>query len=97
MLPRLGPLPARAGLYADGAYNSDDCRFVCRQHGLRDHIPKVGEKGSSHLGGVRWVVERTLAWLKQFRRLLIRYDRRAQLVLALLQLACAIIALRFRR
>ena len=27
----------------------------------------------------RWVVERTLAWLNQFKRLPIRYERRADI------------------
>jgi transposase len=29
------------------------------------------------LGLWRWVVERTFAWLNQFRRLRVRYDKRA--------------------
>jgi transposase len=34
-------------------------------------------KEGSGLGRARWVVERTFAWLHHFRRLLVRYDRRA--------------------
>jgi transposase len=30
------------------------------------------------LGRYRWVVERTFAWLHQFKRLLVRYDRGAE-------------------
>ncbi|MFJ8871659.1 transposase, partial [Streptomyces sp. NPDC102473] len=41
-----------------------------------------------------WVVERTFAWLHQFKRLRIRYEIRADLHLALLHLACSIICLR---
>lgn len=41
----------------------------------------------------RWVVERTFAWLHQFKRLRIRYEIRADLHHGLLQLACAIICL----
>ncbi|MGW3166890.1 transposase, partial [Streptomyces sp. NPDC001142] len=33
----------------------------------------------SGLGKVRWVVERAFAWLHQFKRLRIRYERRAAL------------------
>ncbi|MGW2112815.1 hypothetical protein ACWCPL_40815, partial [Streptomyces sp. NPDC001948] len=43
--------------------------------------------------GIR-VVERTFAWLHQFKRLRIRYEIRADLHLGLLQLACSIICLR---
>jgi transposase len=34
------------------------------------------EHGSG-LGRHRWVVERTFAWLHNFKRLLVRYERRA--------------------
>src|SRR5439155_25083320 len=36
----------------------------------------------------RWVVERTFAWLHQFKRLLVRYDRRAEIHEAFLALGC---------
>lgn len=39
----------------------------------------------------RWVVERTLAWLGRFRRLAIRYERRADVHLAFLELGCALL------
>jgi transposase len=39
----------------------------------------------------RWVVERTHSWMNRFRRLLIRWDKKAQNYLAFLHLACAYI------
>jgi transposase len=45
----------------------------------------------SGLGKIRWVVERAFAWLHAFKRLCTRYERRADLDLGLLQLACALI------
>ena len=39
-------------------------------------------------------MERTFAWLHQFKRLRIRYEVRADLHLGLLQLACALICYR---
>ena len=33
----------------------------------------------SGLGHCRWVVERTFAWLSQFRRLRVRYDKRGDI------------------
>jgi len=47
----------------------------------------------SGLGRQRWVVERTLAWLHNFRRLRTRYERLAELHLAFLHLGCALIDL----
>ena len=38
----------------------------------------------------RWVVERTLAWLHRFRRLALRYERRADVHEAFLTLGCTL-------
>jgi hypothetical protein len=40
-------------------------------------------------------VERSFAWLHRFRRLLIRWERRDDIHLGFLQLACCLIAFRF--
>ncbi|EHK89325.1 transposase, IS4 [Saccharomonospora azurea SZMC 14600] len=43
-------------------------------------IPRIARKNTEHgsgLGKVRWVVERTFAWLHQFKRLRTRYEQRA--------------------
>ncbi|MFE4382251.1 transposase [Streptomyces cyaneofuscatus] len=63
----------------------------------RDITPKIAQRGAPHgsgLGKTRWVVERTFAWLHQFKRLRIRYKIRSDLHLGLLQLACSITCLR---
>ncbi len=39
-------------------------------------------------GGGGWVVERTFAWFNQFRRLRVRYDKRADIHEAFLSLGC---------
>ena len=44
------------------------------------------------LGRWRWVVERTFSWLNPFRRLRMRYDKRADIHEAFLSLGCALIA-----
>jgi transposase len=36
----------------------------------------------------RWVVERTFAWLNQFRQLRLRYEKRPDMHLAFLTFAC---------
>ncbi len=45
------------------------------------------------LGRHRWVVERTHAWLNRFRRLSVRYERRADIHLAFSILGCALVCL----
>lgn len=57
-------------------------------------IVRRGIEDSSRLGRVRWVVERTMAWILSFRRLGLRYERSRTSVEALLMLACALICLR---
>lgn len=42
----------------------------------------------------RWKVERTFAWLGNFRRLVVRYERNLQIYNAFFNLACVIIVLR---
>jgi transposase len=40
------------------------------------------------------VVERSLAWLVGYRRLQVRYERHAEMLLGFLHLACALISLK---
>ncbi len=54
-------------------------------------IARKGIESSQRLGRHRWVVERTFAWLNSFRRLTIRYERRADIHHAFLTLGCALI------
>jgi putative transposase len=42
----------------------------------------------------RWVVERTNSWHNRFRKLLVRYEKRSENYLGLVQLACCIIVYR---
>jgi len=42
----------------------------------------------------RWMIERVFAWLMRSRRLVTRYEHKAENFLAFVQLACAVILLR---
>jgi putative transposase len=42
----------------------------------------------------RWVVERTLSWINRFRKVLIRYEKKAANHMGLLELVCGMIAWR---
>jgi transposase len=48
----------------------------------------------SGLGTYRWVVERTFAWFHGFRRIRIRWERRADIHEGFLKLACCLITRR---
>jgi transposase len=52
-------------------------------------------ESGERLGRHRWVVERTLAWFARFRRLAVRYKRRADILEAFHLLAVALVCLRF--
>ena len=80
-------------LHADKAYDHRRCRRECRARSVTPRIARRGVETSAKLGRHRWVVERTFAWFAQFRRLATRYDRRADIHLALTKLATAIICI----
>ena len=82
-------------LHADKGYDYDRCRRAARRRGIVPRIARRGIESSERLGRHRWVAERTLAWLARFRRLAVRYERRADILEAFHRLAAALICLRF--
>jgi transposase len=80
-------------LHADKAYDHRRCRHECRSRGITPRIARRGIESSARLGRHRWVVERTFAWLNRYRRLIVRYERRADIHLAFTTLACALICM----
>jgi transposase len=70
-------------------YDYPTCRQALRQRGITPRIARRGVESSQRLGRHRWKVERSLAWLLANRRLTVRYERRADILTAFLQLACA--------
>lgn len=82
-------------LYADRAYDSDPHRQALQEVGTTPQIARRHTEHGSGLGVYRWVVERTLSWLHQFRRLRIRYERRIDIHQAFLMIACIVICHRY--
>ena len=82
-------------LHADKAYASRAVRKALCKRKIKVRIARKGIDTSQKLGRHRWVVERTTAWLNNFRRLKIRYERRADIHQAFLTLGCALICLNF--
>jgi IS5 family transposase len=83
-----------AKLHADKGYDYPRCRQALARRHIKVRIARKGRDSSQRLGRHRWVVARTFAWLNQFRRLAIRYERRADIHLAFLILGCALICFR---
>jgi transposase len=77
--------------HADKAYDIPRCRRALTKRHIRIRIARKGIDSSQRLGRHRWVVERTLAWLNRYRRLTVRYERRADIHQAFLTLSCALI------
>jgi transposase len=102
LLDRVPPVGGRPGrprrwpalLLADRGYDHDKYRRLVRQRGIKPLIARRLTEHGSGLGRERWVVERTFAWLHQRRRLLVRYDRRADIHEGFLALACCLICWR---
>jgi len=80
-----------AKLHADKGYDIPRCRRALTTRHIRIRIARKGIDSSQRLGRHRWVVERTLAWLNRYRRLTVRYERRADIHQAFLTLGCALI------
>jgi transposase len=77
-----------------------DAAAIRRGLRLRHIVPLLAMRRTAHgsgLGRWRWVVERTFAWLNQFRRLRVRYDKRADIHEAFVTLACALICWKSQR
>nr|WP_257101635.1 IS5 family transposase [Streptomyces sp. alain-838] len=102
LLDAIPPVRGRVGhprrkpdsLFADRGYDHDIYRGQVRARGI---VPAIARRGTLHgtgLGTYRWVVERTVAWLHGFRRLRIRWERRADIHEAFLKLACCLITYR---
>ena len=81
----------------DRAYDSNAHRRALADQRIRTQLARRYTKHGSGLGVTRWVVERTISWLHQFRRLRVRFERRADIHEAFLKLGCCLICWRFLR
>lgn len=104
ILPTVASFPAVPGkpgrprthpdkLYGDAGYDCEATRTVLRWLGIEPHIRHRNDKHGSHLGRVRWVVERTISWIKGLRRMRVRYDRSDTTIDAWTTLAAAVVCL----
>ena len=89
-------------LIADRGYDRKAARALLVKHDLEPIIPaRSNNHVATHQDGRklrrdkhRWVIERTNAWLQNFRRLVVRYERSAKNVTALVHVACALTTLK---
>ncbi len=89
-------------MIADAGYDSDPLRQRLQKRGIDLIAPyRKNNKNRRYEDGRklrrykrRWIVERTNAWLGQFRRLLVRHEHLLSIYYAFFYLACFWITLR---
>ena len=97
----VGEKPDR--LIGDRAYDSDPLDAYLQSEGIEMIAPhRKGRKKEPSQDGRklrrykrRWKVERLFAWLGNFRRLVVRYERRVENYLGFVRLGCMVILLRY--
>ena len=105
-VPRKGPgrpqkRPLR--LIADRAYDSDPLRWRLMQRGIllicphrRGRTKPATQDGRSlRRYRKRWKIERTFAWIGNYRRLTVRYENHLLMYQAFFHVACLLITLRY--
>ncbi|MGA7924407.1 MAG: IS5 family transposase [Candidatus Sulfotelmatobacter sp.] len=93
---------APRNLIGDNAYDSDKLDEELSRYGIELIAPHRSNRRNrtQDLRRLRryrrrWKIERLFAWLQNFRRLVVRYERRAENFLGMLDLGCCIILLRY--
>jgi putative transposase len=87
------------GLCQDKGYDYDEVRELDEEFGFTAHIQSRGEeaqalKKKAGFKARRWVVERTHSWMNRFRRILVRWEKRADTYIAMLHFVCGLITWR---
>jgi putative transposase len=97
-IQRPAPTPeAPQGICLDKAYDNKQTRELVSEYDLTPHIRTRGEEidlkdRQPDWRPRRWVVEACHSWLNRNRAILIRWSKKDDNHLALLQLACGLIA-----
>ena len=94
-----GPGKSPENLCPDKGYDNPAGRTAAADGGYWAHVRRIREEkldasGVKRYPALRWVVERTLAWLSRCRAILVRYDKETYYYLGPIQLACALLSYR---
>ena len=82
-------------LYADRGYDAEALRAALRDRGIDPQIAQRRTAHGSGLGVCRWVVERTVGFLHNFRRLRVVTEKTDEMQIAFLNLGLALICFRY--
>jgi transposase len=86
-------------LCLDKGYDYDEVYALAEEFGFTARVRSRGEetrdlRRTARRRARRWVVERTHSWLNRFRRILVRWEKRAESYLAMLHFALGLITWR---
>jgi transposase len=93
------PTTRRQNVCLDKGYDSKAVRQFLKRRHYQSHVKSRGteeieRKKNPRFKARRWVVERTHSWINRFRRLLVRWEKKSQNYLAMLQFSFAYTTLR---
>lgn len=89
--PRGRPKRRPTAFFGDRAYGTPDNLVDCYARDVQPYLAQPRTPHGSGLGRVRYVIERTLAWFDNFRRLRLCYERWGRHFQAFHDLAAALI------
>jgi len=101
-IPVRRPRPTKQnpqGLCLDKGYDYAEVDALVDEFRFTGHISRRGTepravKRTARKKARRWVVERTHSWMNRFRRILVRWEKRADTYIAMLHLSFALITWR---
>ncbi len=96
--PQPKPGGRRQHFCGDKGHDYADTRTLVRRFGYTLQIKSRGDEACERSSNPcfrarRWVVERSHSWMNRFRRILVRWEKKAIHYEAMLHLACALITL----
>lgn len=97
------PIRKTKVLIADKGYDAKWVREKLRSRGITPYIPKRRKQGALNepkyndkirpFYKTRWIVERTFSWLGNYRRVLIRWEKKISTYQGFFHLACIMLCL----
>lgn len=101
-IPIRRPRPTKhrpQGLCLDKGYDYAEIDALVDEFRFTGHVARRGQqqrkvKRTASNKARRWVVERTHSWMNRFRRILVRWEKRADTYIAMLHLSFALITWR---
>ena len=92
------PIPTpeqEQNLCMDKGYDYEVTNALVRHYGYTPHIRHRGEEALAYQKpgqpARRWAIERTNSWMNRFRRILIRWEKKVENYVAMLEFAFAVI------